>query len=57
MISFSEKRFYGEPMLFSSFWGSFLSAVDKNQTLSDDKFIYPKTLVEGTAATTILGLP
>lgn len=45
------------PCCFRLFWDSFVSAVDENQTLSDDKFIYPKTLVEGTAATTIRGLP
>ena len=54
----SLKRFHEDPMLFSPFWDSFVSAVDKNQALSDvDKFNYLKTLVEGTAAAAIRGLP
>ena len=28
------KRFHGDPMLFSPFWDSFVSAVDENQALS-----------------------
>ena len=45
-------------MLFSPFWDSFVSAVDENKALSDvDKFNYLKTLVEGTAAAAIRGLP
>ena len=31
----SLKRFHGDPMLFSPFWDSFVSAVDENQALSD----------------------
>ena len=57
MISFSEKVLWRTHAVLVFFWDSFVSAVDENQTLSDDKFIYPKTLVEGTAATTIRGLP
>ena len=54
----SLKRFHGDAMLFSPFWDSFVSAVDENQALSDvDKFNYLKTLVEGTAAAAIRGLP
>ena len=54
----SLKRFHGEAILFSLFWDSFVSAVDENQTLSDvEKFNYLKTLVEGTAAAAIRGLP
>ena len=54
----SLKRFHGDPMLFSPFWDSFVSAVYENQALSDvDKFNYLKTLVEGTAAAAIRGLP
>ena len=30
----SLKRFHGDPMLFSPFWDSFVSAVDENQNAS-----------------------
>ena len=54
----SLKKFHGEAMLFSPFWDSFVSAVDENQTLFDvEKFNYLKSLVEGTAAAAIRGLP
>ena len=54
----SLKRFHGDPMLLSPFWDSFVSGVDENHALSDvDKFNYLKTLVEGTAAGAICGLP
>ena len=45
-------------MLFSPFCDSFVNAVDENQAPSDvDKFNYLNTLVEGTAAAAIRGLP
>ena len=54
----SLKKFHGEAMLFSPFWDSFVSAVDENQTLSDvEKFNYLESLLEGTAAAAIRGLP
>ena len=45
-------------MFFFPFWDSFVSGVDENHALSQvDKFNYLKTLVEGTAAGAICGLP
>ncbi|KAK3737886.1 hypothetical protein QZH41_012856, partial [Actinostola sp. cb2023] len=51
------KRFKGEATEWQSFWDSFKSAVHDNASLSGiDKFNYLKSLVEGSAETTIAGL-
>ena len=42
------KKFHGDPILFTPFWDSFVSAVDMNHALSDvDKFNYLRSLLEG----------
>ena len=52
------KKFHGDPILFTPFWDSFVSAVDMNHALSDvDKFNYLRSLLEGSAAGAIRGLP
>ena len=52
------KKFYGDPISFTPFWDSFKSAVDDNPSLSDiDKFNYLRSLLEGSAAGAIRGLP
>lgn len=51
------KKFYGNPKLWQSFWDSFSTAVDSNESLEDvEKFNYLKNLVEGAALSTISGL-
>lgn len=50
-------KFSGDITKFQTFWDSFESAVHLNPELSSiDKFNYLKALVEGPAASTILGL-
>ncbi|XP_044183283.1 uncharacterized protein LOC122963962 [Acropora millepora] len=52
------KKFYGDPIPFTPFWDSFKSTVDDNPSLSDiDKFNYLRSLLEGSAAGAIRGLP
>ena len=52
----SLKRFNGEPSLWTQFWDSFESAVDKNPELSEiDKFNYLRGQLEGRALATISG--
>ena len=52
------KKFYGDPISFTPFWDSFMSAVDDNSSLSDvDKFNYLRNLLEGSAGGAIRGLP
>ena len=49
--------FDGTPLKFVGFWESFLSRVDRNQSLSDiDKLEYFKTKLRGSAASAIEGL-
>ena len=50
------KKFSGDPISFTPFWDSFMSAVDDNSGLSDvDKFNYLRNLLEGSAAGAIEG--
>ena len=51
------KKFYGNPMHLYPFWESFESAVHKNPKLSSvDKFNYLKSLLTGTAQSSVAGL-
>ena len=51
------KKFNGEAYQWQSFWDSFSSSVDKNESLSDvEKFNYLRSLCEQGAASTIAGL-
>lgn len=52
------KYFAGEPSQWMTFWDSFRSAVHENPELHNiDKFNYLKSLLKGSAAATIAGLP
>ena len=54
----TNKKFYGDPISFTPFWDSFKSSLDENPSLSDiDKFNYLRSLLEGSAAGAIRGLP
>lgn len=54
----SLKSFSGEPSQWLTFWDSFRSAVHENTEVHDiDKFNYLKSLLNGSAAATIAGLP
>lgn len=54
----SLKYFSGEPSQWLTFWDSFRSAVHENPELHNiDKFNYLKSLLKGSAAATIAGLP
>ena len=51
------KQFNGDPLTFQSFWDSFTSAVDQNDSLDDvTKFNYLKGLLEDKAQSAIEGL-
>ena len=51
------KKFHGNPMHWYPFWESFESAVQKNPNLSSvDKFNYLKSLLTGTAQSSVTGL-
>ena len=51
------KKFHGNPMHWYPFWESFESAVHKNPNLSSvDKFNYLKSLLTGTAQSSVAGL-
>ena len=51
------KKFNGETYQWQSFWDSFSSSVDTNESLSDvEKFNYLRSLCEQGAASTIAGL-
>ena len=51
------KKFNGEAYQWQSFWDSFSSSVDTNESLSDvEKFNYLRSLCEQGAASTIAGL-
>ena len=51
------KKFNGETYQWQSFWDSFSSSVDTNESLSDvEKFNYLRNLCEQGAASTIAGL-
>ena len=51
------KKFNGNPLTWQSWWDSYESAVDSNDSLMNiDKFIYLKTLLEGQALACITGL-
>ena len=51
------KKFHGNPMQWYPFWESFESAVHKNPNLSSvDKFNYLKSLLTGTAQSSVAGL-
>ena len=51
------KKFNGDPLMFRSFWDSFESAVDRNNSLDDiAKFNYLKGLLEGKASLVLQGL-
>ena len=51
------KKFHENPMHWYPFWESFESAVHKNPNLPFvDKFNYLKTLVNGTAQSSVAGL-
>ena len=53
----SLKRFNGEVTKWSTFWDAFDSSINGNPGLSDiDKFIYLKSLLEGTASEAVSGL-
>ena len=52
------KSFLGDPGEWQTFWDSFRIAVHENPELHNiDKFNYLKTLLGGSAAATIAGLP
>ena len=52
------KNFYGDPSQWLTFWDSFRSAVHDNPELHKiDKFNYLRSLLHGSAASTIAGLP
>ena len=52
------KSFFGDPGQWLTFWDSFRSAVHENPELNNiDKFNYLKSLLSGSAAATIAGLP
>ena len=52
------KRFLGDPGQWLTFWDSFQSTVYENPELNNiDKFNYLKSLLGGSAAMTIAGLP
>ena len=54
----SLKSFSGEPSQWLTFWDSFRSAVHENTEVHNiDKFNYLKSLLNGSAAATIAGLP
>ena len=51
------RTFSGEPSQWQSFWNSYESAIHQNEELSDvDKFNYLKSLLKGSAESTIAGL-
>ena len=51
-------RFAGDPTKWTTFWDSFSSAIHSSEELNEvDKFQYLKSLLEGSAAETISGLP
>ena len=51
-------KFAGDPTKWTTFWHSFSSAVHSNEELNEvDEFQYLKSLLEGSAAETISGLP
>ena len=51
------KKFHGNPLHWYPFWESFESAVHKNPNLSSvDKFNYLKSLLTGTAQSSVAGL-
>ena len=52
------KRFAGDPKNWQTFWDSFSSAVHKNASLTNvDKFNYLRSLLDGPALNSIIGLP
>ena len=52
------KRFAGDPKNWQTFWDLFSSAVHKNASLTNvDKFNYLRTLLDGPALNSIIGLP
>ena len=52
------KRFAGDPKNWQTFWDLFSSAVHKNASLTNvDKFNYLRTLLDGPALSSIIGLP
>ena len=55
---FASKNFYGDPSQWLTFWDSFRSAVHENPELQNiDKFNYLRSLLHGSATSTIAGLP
>ena len=51
-------KFAGDPTEWTTFWDSFSSAIHLSEELSEiDKFQYLKSLLVGTAAETVSGLP